>query len=66
MQRLEEGVTIDGDYYLEMLKKHLYVIKRLSCGQKFTIQQYGAPCYTANSLTNYLNQNVPDYIIKEN
>ena len=49
-----------------MLKKHLYVIRSLSCGKKFTIQQYGSRCYTANSATNYLNENVPDYIRKEN
>ena len=29
---------------------------------KFTIQQYGARCHTANSVTNYLNENVPGYI----
>ena len=51
---------------LEMLKKHLYVIRRLSCRKKFTIQQYGTPCDTTNSVTNYLNKNVPDYIRKEN
>ena len=51
---------------LEMLKKHLYVIRSLCCGKKFTIQQYGSRCYTANSATNYLNENVPDYIRKEN
>ena len=50
---------------LEMLKKHLYVIRRLSCRKKFTIQQYGTPCDTTNSVTNYLNKNVPDYIRKE-
>ena len=49
-----------------MLKKHLYVIRSLSCGKKFIIQQYGALCHTANSVTNYLNENVPDYIRKEN
>ena len=32
-----ERVTVDGDYYLSMLRKHLYVIRRLSYGQKFTI-----------------------------
>ena len=49
-----------------MLKKHLYVIRSLSCGKKFTIQKYEARCHTANSVTNYLNENVPDYIRKEN
>ena len=49
----------------EMLNKHLYVIRNLSCGRKFTIQQYVALCYTVNSVTNYLNENVPDYIRKE-
>ena len=49
-----------------MLKKHLYVIRRSSCGQKSTIQQYGTRCHTANSATNYLNENGPDYIRKEN
>ena len=34
--------------------------------KKFTIQQYGARRHTANSVTNYLNENVPDYIKKEN
>ena len=33
--------------------------------KKFTIQQYGARRHTANSVTNYLNENVPDYIRKE-
>ena len=51
---------------LEMLKKHLYVIRSLSCGKKFAIQQYGARCNTANSVVDYLNENVPDYIRKEN
>ena len=34
-----------------MLKKDLYVIRSLSCGTKFTIQQYGALCHTSNSVT---------------
>ena len=51
---------------LEMLKKHLDVIRSWSCGKKFTVQQYGACRHTANSVTNYLNENVPDYIKKEN
>ena len=63
---VEEGVTVVVNYYLKMLKKHLYVIWRLSCGQKFTIQQYGARCHTANSVTNYLGENVPHYIRNEN
>ena len=49
-----------------MLKKHLYVIKSLSCGKKFTIQKHEARCHTANSVTNYLNENVPDNIRKQN
>ena len=49
-----------------MLKKHLYIIRSLSCGKKFTIQQYGARYTTANSVANYLNENVTDYIRKEN
>ena len=49
-----------------MLKKHFYVIRRLSCGQKFTIQQYGARCHTANFVSNSLNENIPNYIRKEN
>ena len=39
---VEEGAAVEGDYYLEMLKKHLYARRRLFCGQKMTIQQYGA------------------------
>ena len=35
---MEEGATVNGNYYLEMLKKHLYVIRRLSGGWKFIIQ----------------------------
>ena len=35
----------------------------LSCGKKFTIQHYGARCHTANFVTNYLNENVPHYIL---
>ena len=38
----------------------------ITCRQKFTIQQYGTCCHTANSFNNYLNENVPDYIRKEN
>ena len=34
--------------------------------EKFTVQQYGALCQTKNSVTNYLYENVPDYIRKEN
>ena len=50
---------------LEMMNEHLYVIRSLACGKKFTIQQYVARCHTANSVTNYLNENVTDYIRKE-
>ena len=32
----------------------------------FTIQQDGACWHIANSVTNYLNENVPNYIRKEN
>ena len=49
-----------------MLKKNLYVIRSFSCGKKFTIQKYEACCHTANSLTDYLNENVPDNIRKQN
>ena len=49
-----------------MLKKHLYAIRSLSCGKKFTILQYGPLCNTKNSVTNYLNENASDYIRKEN
>ena len=63
---VEERATVDGDYYLKMLKKHVYVIRRLSCGQNFTIQQYGARCRTANPVNNYLNENVADYTRKDN
>ena len=49
---VEDGATVDDNYYLKMLMKHLYVIRRLSCKQKFTIQQYVARSYTANSATN--------------
>ena len=66
MLSVEEGVTLYGKCYLKMLKKHLYVIRVLSCGRKFTIQQYAACCHTANSVINYLNENVPNYIRKEN
>ena len=50
---------------MKSLKKHLYVIKRLSRGRKFTIQQDGARCHTSNPVTNHLNENVPDYVRKE-
>ena len=63
---VEEGATADGNYYVKMLKEHHSVIRRLSGGRKFTIQQDGARCYAASSVTNYLNENVPDYIRKEN
>ena len=63
---LEEGATVNANYYLEMLKKNLSVIRRLSGGRKFIIQQDGAPCHTSNSVANYFNKNVPDYIRKEN
>ena len=33
----EKAATVDGNYYLEMLKKHLYAIRRLYGGQKFTV-----------------------------
>ena len=62
---VEEGATIDGDYYLRILKKHLSVIRRLSSGWKFTGQQHVARCHTANLYTNYLNENFQDYIKKE-
>ena len=34
--------------------------------KEFTIQKYEARCHTANSVTNYLNENVPDNIRKQN
>ena len=49
-----------------MLRKHLYVIRSLSCGKKFIIQKYEARCHTANTVTNYLNGNVLDNIRKQN
>ena len=39
---------------------------RLSYENKFTIQKYEARCHTAISATNYLNENVPDNIRKQN
>ena len=45
---------------------HLCNNRSLSCEKKFTIQQYGARCHRANFVTNYLNENVPDCIRKEN
>ena len=35
----------------EMLNKHLYVIRSLSCGKKFTSPQYLPRCHTATFLT---------------
>ena len=49
-----------------MLKKYLYLIRSFSYGKKFTIQKYEARCHTANSVTNYLNENVPDTTRKQN
>ena len=49
-----------------MLKKHLFVIRILSCRKKKTFERYGAHCQTANFVTNYLNENVPDYVRKKN
>ena len=49
-----------------MLKEHLYVIRSLSCGEKLTSQKYEARCHTANSVINYLNENVPDTTRKQN
>ena len=51
---------------LKSLKKHLHAIKRLSDGRKFTIQQDGVCYHTKNYITNYLNENVLDYVRKEN
>ena len=61
---VEDGAAVDG-LLLEILKKHLYVISSLSCGKKFTIQQYRVRCHTAKPVTTYLSENVPDYIRKE-
>ena len=47
---------------LKILKKHLYVIRRLSGGRKFFVQLNGARFHTGNSVTSYLNGNVLDYI----
>ena len=47
---------------LKILKKHLYVIRRLSGGRKFFVQLNGACFHTGNSVTSYLNGNVLDYI----
>ena len=64
---VEERATAEGNYYLKMLKKQFYVIRRLSGRRKFTIQQDdGARCNKANSVTNFLNENIPDYIKKDN
>ena len=63
---VEEGATVDGDYYLEIQEKHLYVIRRLSGGQKFTAQQDGACCHTTNSAASYPNESVLDYIREAN
>ena len=51
---------------LKSLKKHLYVKRRLPGGRKFTVQQDGTRCHTANFVTRYLNEYVPDYMRKEN
>ena len=63
---VEDGATVDGNYYLKMQKKHLYVIRRLCGGQKFTVQQDGTCCHTTNSVTSYLNDNVLNYMREEN
>ena len=47
---------------MKILKKHLYVIRRLSGGRKFFVQLNGARFHTGNSVTSYLNENVLDYI----
>ena len=63
---VEEGATVNADYYLKLLERHLYVIKRMSGEQRrFTIQQDGATCHTANSVITYLEEHVPDFIRKE-
>ena len=51
---------------LKSLKKHFYLIQRLSGGRKFTIQHDWVRCHTAKSVTSYLTENVPHCIRKEN
>jgi len=63
---VDDGVSVNADYYQEMLEKHLVVIRRMSGKKKFTIQQDGARPHVARSTLEYLNTNVPDYIEKEN
>ena len=63
---LEEGATVNGDYYLKMLKKNLSVIRILFFWRKFIIQQDGARYHTPNSVTNYFYKNVWENIREEN
>ena len=55
---LEEAAIVGGDYNLKIVTKHLYVIRRLSGGQKFTTLQDRGHSRTTNSVTNYLNENI--------
>ena len=69
MQRLGKALcSLCGCWWrliLEMLKKHLDVIRSLSRAKKFTIQQYATRRPTANSVTNF-SMKISQFLRKEN
>jgi len=61
---VENGAKINAVYYQKILRKHLTHIRALS-GKHFTIQQDGARSHTANTTLEFLKNNVPDFIGKD-
>ena len=56
---VEEGATVDGDYYLK-IKLEIILWTKVHYSTKW------ARCHTLNSFTSYLSENAPHYISKEN
>jgi len=62
---LEYEGTITAARYQELLTQALPLIENLFCGHNFTFQQDGTSAHTANSTTQFLQDNVPFFIPKE-
>ena len=64
---IEKGVKINQQYYLDnVLKSHLLVeAKKLFGDEYYCFQQDGAPAHTAKSVQEWCEENLPDFIPKD-
>ena len=62
---IDSSVRLNQVDYRRILEEEYFPDIREKCGQNWTFQQDGAPCHTAHSVVNFLQESCPQFIEPE-